>query len=472
MLLGGMMKKHKKPLNRSITVGCILFIILLCILLSFANHFLFTNYVYDDYQGYIEDLLGLSVAHIDGDDLKECIATGEESEKYKEALLYMDNLIDHIEDIHYLYAILPLNREETGNVMSVFSAERYYDRYVDTEGNLYLGWISEDEFDLRTVNLFFEVMEGGDEVTYFEEETEWGIDYTGAIPIRDSEGNAVAVLAIDIDMTFLRTQILQHTLVNVLVITLSGLGFILLFLLWSRRNITEPIVALEQSAEKFVDHSQGQRDVNALNFDAPEIHTDNEVEALSDAVVKMAEYMREYVTDVVSAEKKAANMQELANRDALTGIRNKTAYDYELKRMEALLREGETGIGLAMVDLNFLKKLNDTYGHEKGNLAIQKLCRMVCSIFDHSPVFRIGGDEFVIILRGSNYDHYAELEQQLRDEMKALQEDKTLSPWEKVSASIGAAFYDPEKDDGLDSVFRRADQAMYENKISMKAHRE
>ncbi len=384
----------------------------------------------------------------------------------------MDNLMDHIEDIHYLYAILPLNTEETGNVMSVFSAERYYDRYIDTEGNLYLGWISEDEFDLETVSLFFEVMNGDDNITYFEEETEWGIDYTGAVPIRDSDGNAVAVLAIDIDMTFLKTQILQHTFVNVLVITLAGFAFIILFLLWSRKNITKPIEALEQSAENFVDHSQGQRDVKALHFEAPEIHTDNEVEALSEAVVKMTEYMREYVTDVVSAEKKAANMQELANRDALTGIRNKTAYDHEMKRMEALLREGETKIGLAMVDLNYLKKLNDTYGHEKGNLAIQKLCRMVCVTFDHSPVFRIGGDEFVIILRGSNYDDYDQLNERLQNEMKAMQADETLQPWEKVSASIGAAFYDPAQDDGLDSVFRRADHAMYENKLAMKASRE
>ena len=466
------MKKHRKPLNRSITIGCIIFIILLCILLSIANHLLFTNYVYGDYQTYIHDLLDLARSQIDGDDLKECIESGEESETYKASLLYMDNMLDHIEDIHYLYAVLPLNTNETGNMMSVFSAERYYDRYVDTEGNLYLGWISDDEFDAETAELFTKVMEGDDTVTYFEEQTEWGIDYTGAIPIRDSAGNAVAVLAMDIDMSFLKEQIIDHTVVNILLVTLTGIGFILVFLFWSRKNITKPIVALEQSAEQFVDHSQGQRDVEALDFQAPEIHTDNEVEALSDAVVKMTEYMREYVTDVVSAEKKAANMQELANRDALTGIRNKTAYDHEIKKIEVRLEDGETKVGLAMVDLNYLKKLNDTYGHEKGNLAIQKLCRIVCTVFDHSPVFRIGGDEFVIILRGNDYDHYEDLVQKFGEELQKMADDESLDPWEKVSASIGAAFYDPAQDDNMESVFARADQAMYENKVAMKAVRE
>lgn len=466
------MKNHRKPLNRSITIGCIIFIILLCVLLSIANHLLFTNYVYDDYQTYIRELLHVSLSQIDGDDLKDCIESKEESEKYKASLLYMDNLMDHIDDIHYLYAVLPLNTNDTGNMMSVFSAERYYDRYVDTEGNLYLGWISEDEFDPETAALFAKIMEGDDTVTYFEENTEWGIDYTGAIPIRDSDGNAVAVLALDIDMTFLKEQILEHAIVNILLVTLTGIGFIMVFLLWSRKNITKPIVALEQSAEKFVDHSQGQRDVKALDFVAPEIHTDNEVEALSDAVVKMTEYMREYVTDVVSAEKKAANMQELANRDALTGIRNKTAYDHEIKKIEVRLQDGETKVGLAMVDLNYLKKLNDTYGHEKGNLAIQKLCRLVCTVFDHSPVFRIGGDEFVIILCGNDYDNYEALTEKFAAELQKMVDDPALEPWEKVSASIGAAFYEPGKDDNMESVFARADQAMYENKVAMKAVRE
>ena len=60
--------------------------------------------------------------------------------------------------------------------------------------------------------------------------------------------------------------------------------------------------------------------------------------------------------------------------------------------MEERIQKGEKKLGIAIVDLNFLKKINDTYGHEKGNLAIKKLCFIICHIFQHSPVFRIGGD--------------------------------------------------------------------------------
>ena len=269
---------HKKPLNRSITIGCVLFIIVLCILLSLANLGLYQNYVYNDYRGYISDLLLYTLDHIDGDDLKVCIETGKESEKYKESLLFMDDLMDHVDDIHYLYAILPLNTDKTGNVMSVLSAERYYDRYVDTEGNLYLGWISDDEFDAETAAKFFDIM--------FQETTEWGTDYTGAVPIRDSEGNAVAVLAIDIDISFLNGMIREYAIVNILIVVVAGIIFTTIFLLWSKRNITTPIKSLEESAVGFVDRSYGQRSVEALSFEAPEIKSDNEIKSLSDAIVR------------------------------------------------------------------------------------------------------------------------------------------------------------------------------------------
>ena len=88
------MKSHNRPLNRSITIGCVAFIIVLCILLSLANPVLYQNYVFQDYRDYISDLLLYKLDHIDGDDLKACIETGKESEKYKESLLFMDDLMD------------------------------------------------------------------------------------------------------------------------------------------------------------------------------------------------------------------------------------------------------------------------------------------------------------------------------------------------------------------------------------------
>jgi len=465
------MKNHKKPLNRSITIGCVIFIITLCVLLSIANLTLYKNSVFEDYRNYISHILNYALAHIDAEDLKECIDSGEESETYKETLLYMDDLMEHFEDIHYLYAVLPLNTNDTGSVMSVLSAERYYDRYIDTEGNLYLGWISDDEYDSETAAQLFEIMDSS-KIVYFEEETEWGTDYTGAVPIRDSNGNPVAVLAVDIDISFLNGMIRNYAAVNISIVAATGAVFIIIFLLWSRRNITKPIRELEKSAVGFAHSSHDQRNPDALRFEAPDIQVDNEIKALSDAVVKMTDDMRDYVADIISAEEKAENMHALAIKDALTGLRNKTGYKNELKRIKEMMDHGETKIGFAVVDLNYLKTINDTYGHEKGDFAITKLARMICRIFAHSPVFRIGGDEFVVILLEEDYDNYDQLTEFFYSKLDDMVKDDFLEPWEKVSASIGAAFYDEEIDDGIDSLFKRADQKMYEKKKEMKASRE
>ncbi|MBQ7581810.1 MAG: GGDEF domain-containing protein [Lachnospiraceae bacterium] len=164
-------------------------------------------------------------------------------------------------------------------------------------------------------------------------------------------------------------------------------------------------------------------------------------------------------------------MKKLANRDALTGIRNKTAFDAEIERVKEGIAKGNTKVGLAMIDLNFLKRINDTYGHDKGNAAIMNLCRITCNIFTHSPVYRIGGDEFVVILRDNDYEHFDELLDTFNKELEALAADPSLEPWERVSAAMGAAFYDETIDEDIDSLLKRADGIMYERKKEMKAQR-
>lgn len=461
------MDNHKKPLNKSITKGCVLFIIFLCITLSLTNLSIYRSYVYDDYEGYISDILNYVMSNIDVDDLEHCIETGVESDKYKETLLLMDNLMENFTDIHYLYSVRPLNTNDTGSVMSVLSAERYYDRYVDTEGNLFLGWISDTEYDSETASVLFDIM-NGDSIVFFEEKTEWGTDYTGSVPIKNSQGKGIAVLAVDIDISFLRRMIMEYAMINSSIVMLSGIVFISLFLIWSRRNITIPIKKLKESTVGFAGRSHGQRSLDHLCFTPPNIEKDNEIKALSDAVVKMTDDIRSYVTDIVSAEQKAATMEELANRDVLTGVGNKTAYVDEIDRLEKGIAEGNKNIGIVVIDLNYLKRINDTYGHAKGDLAIQKLCQLACRIFSKSSIFRIGGDEFVIILKDSDYDNYEALADSFNSELAKISEDDTLKPWEKVSAAIGGVFYDETLDKNLGCLFKRADMVMYERKKEMK----
>ena len=115
-----------------------------------------------------------------------------------------------------------------------------------------------------------------------------------------------------------------------------------------------------------------------------------------------------------------------------------------------------------MVDMNGLKQLNDTYGHEKGNEAIRRTCSLICDVFKHSPVYRFGGDEFVVVIRERDYDDIEELVKQFNTSAEATEGQ----PWEKVNAAIGYALYAGE--DTVEDVFRRADHIMYEQKKEMK----
>lgn len=165
--------------------------------------------------------------------------------------------------------------------------------------------------------------------------------------------------------------------------------------------------------------------------------------------------------------------KELARRDELTGTKNKTAY----KELEASVQSNiDSGLdylpfALIVCDANDLKKINDTYGHQNGNIAIKSLCSVICDVFKRSRVFRIGGDEFVVILKKKDFKNIEQRMADFNEQLESLQKNKALQPWEKVSAAIGYAKFDEDTDVYVDDVFKKADYAMYARKASMKVRR-
>ena len=129
-------------------------------------------------------------------------------------------------------------------------------------------------------------------------------------------------------------------------------------------------------------------------------------------------------------------------------------------------KEGEE-FAVVMVDLNNLKHVNDHCGHEAGDTYIKGCCHSICEVFKHSPVFRIGGDEFAVILKGTDFEHRTSLTEELKKsfERSFLKEDEDI--WYRYSAAVGMAEKMPE-DTTFDSVFNRADKAMYEDKTAFK----
>ena len=165
------------------------------------------------------------------------------------------------------------------------------------------------------------------------------------------------------------------------------------------------------------------------------------------------------------------NLENRAYRDTLTGLLNRTAY-YEYNReLNRKVEAGEADFSIMMIDVNYLKRMNDVYGHEQGNLFLKGAAELMERFFGKERLYRIGGDEFVVILEGKAQEGAEERIRAFKEEIARLQADDALQPWEKISAAVGIAGYVKGEHRETEEVLRKADEAMYADKVAMKAVR-
>jgi len=160
--------------------------------------------------------------------------------------------------------------------------------------------------------------------------------------------------------------------------------------------------------------------------------------------------------------KHLAQAQKQARVDALTGVKNKHAYLEAEAEMDRRIAENcQPPFAIAVLDVNDLKKVNDTEGHQAGDRYLREACRVICDTFVHSPVYRIGGDEFAVISQGRDCVCMDELAEKIRAyNAEALRKGA-------VTMACGMARFG--EDVCVASVFERADHNMYEDKKAMKA---
>ena len=163
-------------------------------------------------------------------------------------------------------------------------------------------------------------------------------------------------------------------------------------------------------------------------------------------------------------ELRLAQAKAQVNIDALTGVKNKHAYlEAEDRLNDQIARHQATPFAIVVLDVNDLKQVNDTSGHQAGDELIRDACRVVCNAFKRSPVYRVGGDEFAVIVQGFDYEH---IEERLWD--VTVHNEQALGTGDVVIA-CGMAMFKAEDDDFVADVFDRADRRMYNNKKALKS---
>ena len=157
--------------------------------------------------------------------------------------------------------------------------------------------------------------------------------------------------------------------------------------------------------------------------------------------------------------------------DAMTQVGNKTAYNECVDLLCKRIRDKEKiNFLIAVIDINDLKTVNDTYGHEYGDKLIQNGASILKKVWGSDYTYRVGGDEFVIV--------YSDMDMECAKERMSLFEG-AVEDYNRqntceelyLQMAIGMAVYSSEMDDEYMDVFRRADSAMYENKKQKKMKR-
>jgi diguanylate cyclase (GGDEF)-like protein len=156
-----------------------------------------------------------------------------------------------------------------------------------------------------------------------------------------------------------------------------------------------------------------------------------------------------------------------ANHDPLTGLKNRRVFDAEIGREQARLLRYGIKSSLVVMDINGLKSINDTWGHDVGDRAIRLFADGLNEVLrDTDHAFRFGGDEFCAILPATNLYGAKKMAERLSAWLAA--HELSLPSGELISVCTGFGLAEAEKNGDEKDWFRRADQSLYHDKLELK----
>ena len=292
----------KKSIGKRLLIGIVLFVIITMLILGTFGFVTYYRGMIGSYQTYLNDALKTTLTQIDADDLEKCIETKTKSEAYERTQDFLDRLKEN-SDIEYIYIVKPLNTNDTDNMMDVMAGITREEAALDYEFySVTLGNLTGDGYTSEVAGKYLAAMDEHDTV-YFTNKTEFGYDYTGIVPIRNSSGKAIATLCIDVSMNEMISVFYRYLLNMVLTSIFIGALMVASAYNWLQVKVIRPLKRLEESSASFVASNRQTDNPEELQFIDPDIHTGDEMESLSNSLTNMFQDMKNYMSDLVSITK-------------------------------------------------------------------------------------------------------------------------------------------------------------------------
>ncbi len=383
------------------------------------------------------DISNTAASMIDGDVLKSATADNLDSPECRKIFETLTYFQDNIE-LEYIYCI-----SEIAEGSFVFSI----DPTVEDPG----------EFGepIVSTSALMQASDGTASVDEVPYEDKWGRFYSSYSPVFDSEGNVAGIVAVDFSADWYDEQIRDLVIITICVILVAfaiSVGIIIFIATKYRKRfktISKDMRKLSDEIETLV------KEVSFDSYwyeepvkDKKEKKSNDEIEVISYKIRTLQDRLEEQIDYVRS----------LAYVDGLTGLENRTAYMEQIKVIEENIKAGKASFTVVVCDINQLKLINDDYGHEEGDRVITLVSRTLQDLFSGEKLYRIGGDEFVII--GKDPDYSGRISD-LKSKLKASRSEIDNLP---ASVSAGFSEFNKASDTDYSEVFNRADKLMYEDK--------
>ena len=376
------------------------------------------------------DVANTAAAMLDGDTLETLEAGDSATAEYQAAYNILTVFKENIE-LEYIYCIRDM---KDGTFVFLIDSDAVepgaFGEHIPYTDALY-------QASLGTPSV--------DKVPY---QDKWGRFYSAYSPVFDSRHRVAGIVAVDFSADWYERQIFSQVrttlLISLLALVFAGV-VITLFGARFRNQFRHLFNEVNQVSDRI------ETLVNAVS-PGTTLHLDAEREAPAKDVIE--ELGNRFTALECGLSQGIERVRAQAYLDALTGLENRTAYEECIARLEERIRSGTAQFALAVFDVNGLKEINDNYGHEEGDRAIIAVSDAIRTVFLEARKFRIGGDEYVVILEGDTST--------LTPELKRV--DRLLAEHSSVEVSKGQAVFIPGKDQAYQSVFQRADDAMYDDK--------